>query len=54
MLIKRNQEARCMYCGCFIAIGIMEASMKDGLASEYCEDCLEKHWEEITGEADNA
>ena len=32
----------------------MEASMRPGLLSEYCETCLEEHREEITGEAADA
>jgi len=50
-----KQEARCQSCGNIIAPDIMSAYNKgqwsgNKLLSEYCEECLEKYHEEITGE----
>jgi len=49
-------EQRCMFCGCLLSDNPMLRVMGkiDGLQSEFCEDCIEKHYEEITGRDDDS
>jgi len=44
-------EQRCMYCGCILGGNPMLRDMGkiDWPQSEYCDDCIEDHYEEITG-----
>lgn len=46
-----HEECRCGYCGCLIGYGILLQGIKNFPYSDFCDDCIENHCEEITGKS---